>query len=518
MRWFMNAALRCTLAFFCLATQPLFASTQFQPVKQADRVIAAPDQRSTTLLRGHVPGWAASARDEGPTPGDTPVRLTFVLSRSPELQANFVQLLEDQQNASSPNYHQWLTPQEVGERFGPTQHDLDSLTAWLVSQGLTVIESAPSRVFVSVTGPASAVESALGTSFHTFSVNGGLHVSVTADPAIPSAFSSIVMSISGLSDPMIEPMYRVGGVVRMQSSSKISSDLSGGLSEGGPQPEITGSNGNHYIVPGDFATIFDLKPAYNTGVNGSGQKVAIIGRSRVLASDVAEFESLTGLPNNVPNSIIPTTGFDPGVATNGDQDEAILDVERVIGTAPGVQADLVVSSSSGGGIFTAAQYEVQSVLDPVMTISFGSCEVYAGPSAVNAWDTLFAQAASEGISVFVSSGDSAAATCDTQFAAPPVYQFLSINSICASSYATCVGGTELAEGSNAGYWSPSNGTGLASALSYIPEAAWNEPLRDNDCSLCGERWRRRSEYLCCEACVADRDRVFRPTVPGMFRI
>jgi pseudomonalisin len=479
----MNAALRFSFAFFCIAFQPLFAFSEAQPARQADRVIGAVDRRATTLLRGHVPVWVASARDEGATPADTPLRLTFVLSRSPELQTSFAQLLEDQQNPDSPSYHQWLTPQDVGERFGPTQHDVDALTAWLSSQGLTVLESAPSRVFVSVSGTASAVESALGTSFHTFNVNGRDRVSATVDPAIPSAFSAIVMSISGLSDPMIEPMHHVGGVMPMRSATKISSDLSGDLSSdlvaGQPLPELTSSTGSHYIAPGDFATIFDLKQVYNSGVNGAGQKVAIIGRSRVLASDVSSYESLAGLTTNLPNMIVPPTGVDPGVVTNGDEDEAILDVERVIGTAPGVQADLIVSGNSDGGIFTAAQYEVQSVVDPVMTISFGACEANAGPSSVNVWDTLFSQAASEGISVFVSAGDSAAAGCDTQFAAPPAYQFLSINYLCSSSYATCVGGTELVEGANAAqYWSSTN-TNFSSALSYIPEGAWNEPVGDS---------------------------------------
>jgi len=473
----MNAALRCT--FLCLAFQPLVAISEAQPARQADRVIAAADRRATTLLHGHVPAWVTSARDEGPTSADTPLRLTFVLSRSPELQSSFTQLLEDQQNPASPNYHHWLTPQEVGERFGPTQHDLDALTAWLVSQGLTVLERAPSRVFVTVNGAALAVENALGVSFHTFNIDGKHRVSTTVDPSIPSAFSAIVISISGLSDPMSEPMHRVAGVMQMRSVAKISSDLSDNLSndsfEGSVEPLLTASNGNHYIAPDDFSTIFDVKAVYNSGVNGAGQRVAVIGRSRVLASDVSSFETLAGIATNLPNTIVPPTGFDPGVVSSGDQDEAILDVERVIGTAPGTQVDLVVSSSSGGGIFTAAQYEVQSVLDPVMTISFGACEAYAGPSSVDSWDTLFSQAASEGISVFVSAGDSAAATCDAQFAAPPAYQFRSINYICASSYATCVGGTEFAEGANtAQYWSSTN-SNFSSALSYIPEGAWNEP-------------------------------------------
>jgi hypothetical protein len=455
--------IRCTFVLVCLAFQTALASTQSSSTVQADRVAAHPDLRATTLLRGHVPAWAVSATDRGAVAGDTSLRLTFVLSRSPELQASFTQLLADQQNPSSPSYHQWLTPQQVGERYGPTQHDVDGLTGWLGSQGLTVIETTPSRVFVNVVGPASTVASALATSFHTFNDNGKSRMSATVDPSVPTAFASLVTSISGLADTDIRPMHH--GQAMAQAVQ---------LQQNGVQPEYT--NGvNHYITPGDFATIFDLKPVYNAGYTGAGQRVAIIGRSRVASTDITGFEANTGLATNVPNVIIPTTGSDPGLTNDGDQVEATLDVERVIGTAPAVQADLVISSNSGGGLYAAASYEVETVLDPVMNISFGSCEFYAGASAVSQWDTLYSLAASEGISVFVSSGDTGAAGCDSNFAVPPVYQFASINFLCASSYVTCVGGTEFAEGANsAQYWSSTNGAGLASALGYIPEGAWNE--------------------------------------------
>jgi pseudomonalisin len=460
----MNSFVRCSFVFLCLVLLTVVASAQPRSAVQADRVGASPDLRATTLLRGHVPAWAVRANDQGAVPDDTSLRLTFVLSRSPELQASFTQLLADQQNPNSPSYHQWLTPQQVGERYGPTQHDLDVLTNWLGSQGLTVIETAPSRVFVSVVGPASTVAKALATSFHSFNDNGKSRMSATADPSIPAVFATIVSSISGLADTDIRPMHHVLAMPMAAESGSM-----------GDQPQYTTSNGAHYVTPGDFATVFDVKAVYSSGYTGAGQKVAIIGRSRVASADITEFETNTGLATNLPNVVIPPTGVDPGISGNGDQGEATLDVDRVIGTAPGVQADLVVSSSGSGGIFTAAQYEVQTLLDPVMTISFGSCEFLGGSSGVSQWDTLFSQAASEGISVFVSSGDSGAATCDADGVAPPAYQLLSINYICSSSYATCVGGTEFVEGANpTQYWSTANGAGLASALGYIPEGAWNE--------------------------------------------
>ncbi len=457
--------LRDPFVFLCLVFSAASTLAQSGPSTQANRVAVHPDLRATTRLQGHIPSWAVNANDQGAAPSDTPLRLTFVLSRSPELQASFDKLLADQQDPDSPRYHQWLTPQQVGEQYGPTQQDIESLTSWLDSQGFSGAEISPSRIFVTTTASASKAATALSTSFRYFNNDGKPHLSATVDPALPTAFASIVNSIAGLADIELRPMHHAEAVAAPSGQP-------------GFNPKYTiSSNGSHYVTPGDFSVIFDLKPVYSAGYTGTGQKVAIIGRSRVAASDITAFETNTGLATNVPNTIIPTAGLDPGLTGDGDQAEATLDVDRVIGTAPGVQADLVVSSSLGvhDGIFTAAAYEVQTLLDPVMTISFGSCEQYAGPSQVGLWDSLFSQAASEGISVFVSAGDSGAAGCNPQFASPPSYQVLNINYICASSYATCVGGTEFNEGANPlAYWSTTNSAGLVSALGYIPEGAWNE--------------------------------------------
>ncbi len=435
---------------------------------QADRVSAHPDLATATRLGGHVPGWATANGDRGRLPGTTPLRITLVLKRSDERQQAFELLLASQQDPASPDYHRWLTPQQVGNLYGPTQHDVDALVSWLAAKHLTVTEVAPSRVFVHATAPSSTLEDAFATSFHLFQVNGESRLANVTEPSLPTAFTPLVSAITGLADTPIRPMHGrpvVGSLGTAQTAAHA---------------EFTSSStGSHFVTPGDFAQIFDLQPIYNAGFNGAGQKIAIIGRSRVVATDISEFESQTGLAANAANTIIPPSGVDPGVTGDEDQLEATLDVGRVIGTAPGVQADLVVSGTSGGfnGIYVAAQYEVQTLLDPIMNISFGSCEVYSGASGVSLWDTLFAQAASEGISVFVSAADSGAATCDPQFAVPPAYQFRSINYICASSYATCVGATEFADTANPSlYWSATNGTGLTSALSYIPEGAWNDPV------------------------------------------
>ena len=433
-------------------------------ITQADRVTVQPESTASVRLAGHLPRWANPAADAGPVAAETSLHLTFVLSRAPQLQAAFTQLLADQQDPASPRYHQWLTPGQVGEFYGPTQHDIDALSAWLASRGLAPSEVSPSRIFLTVNGTASTVSAALSTSFHSFTFNGEPRLSITEDPALPVAFAAIVQSIDGLSDTPVLPMGRGQGM-----------PLSPSVQTGESQPRYT-VNGSHYVTPGDFAAIFDLNAAYNSGFTGASQRVAIIGRSRVVATDISEFEANTGLAANLPTTIVPGAGPDPGYPGGGDESEATMDVQRVLGTAPAAQADLVVLPNSGGGIFTAAQYEVNTLNDPIMNISFGSCEASAGSASVKSWDSLFSQAASQGISVLVCSMDSGAATCDTGFATAPASQQLSINSICASSYATCAGGTEFADAANPSlYWSSSNSSSCVSALGYIPEGAWNEP-------------------------------------------
>ena len=455
-----------------LATASLFVPRGF--AQSADLVVGRVEPNNRVLLTGHHPAWATAQNDVGAVPADVNLgQLELVLARTPQQQQAFDQLLKDQQDPTSPNYHQWLTPTEIGQRFGASQHDLDAITSWLQSQSLQLVSIANSRVRIQFSGPASAVANAFGAEMHYYSIDGEQRFSISAEPQIPAALAGIVKSIDGLYTVKIAPSHVMG-----TAQALVRSTAEG--SQGDVNPDFTGSTGVHYIFPADFAKIYDVN---NGSITGAGQTIAVIGRSRVYQPDIANFQSLAGLAQHAQTEIIPPNGIDPGPAASsggasGDQGEATLDVTRTTSIAPGATIDLVVSSNAGGGISIASEYVVDT--DPVpahiMTISFGACESATGAPGVSFWDSLFAQASAEGISVFVSSGDSAAAGCDTAFVTPPSSQFLSPNYICSSSHATCVGGTEFADAANPNqYWATSNGTNFVSALGYIPEGGWNDP-------------------------------------------
>ena len=454
--------LHVVLAILTLDGGALHAQTANQVTQEVDtaRVKALPN---------HHPQWANAGNDAGSVAPDKLLdQMTLVLARSPQQQLAFESFLEEQQNPGSPEYHHWLTPSEVGDRFGLSQQDVASVTAWLQSQGLHVNWTSPSRIFIGFGGTAADLSRALQTELHYYTVNGTQRVSVSSDPTIPEALVPAVKAIRGLYTIQERPLHRA---VSMQSDS----------------PLMNASGGSHFIVPADFATIYDL-PA---GVSGSGQSIGIVGRARTNFADFNNFrqKTETNFPN--PTEIVPTAfgGVDPGPAyttpqgtsvDTGDQSEATLDVMRAGSVAPFANLLLVVASVNSKGIDADMQYLVQTSPVPVqvITISFGDCESDAGRSGVAFWDNLFSQAASEGISSFVSSGDSGASGCDVSFQTPPSSpQPNSPNYICSSSYVTCVGGTEFNDTSNpSAYWNSSSGSNLSSALGYIPEGAWNEPL------------------------------------------
>ncbi|HSU18226.1 MAG TPA: S53 family peptidase [Acidobacteriaceae bacterium] len=439
------------------------------------RVTPGADFSARVQLAGHLPRWARTANETAQASASERLNVTVVLKRDAATQAAFEQLLADQQNPTSPLYHHWLTPSQVGSTFGIAPADLQSVESWLQSQGLRVDSVEPNGVLINASGSVADASSAFRTNFAHFRVGAETRLSATEEPSVPAALQAVIAGVHGLSQSSLHPQSKAT-VVTAGANVENNTQTSA-------RPQLTASDGSHYLTPNDFATIYDISPVYaagNTGatVSGKAQRIAIVGRSGVAATDISQFESMTGLPSAQPNTIVATGGVDPGVTKTGDQDEATLDVDRAMGTAPGAGIDLVVSADTKtvSGVYLAANYAINTLVDPILSISFGDCEANAGAQGVAAWDQLFSAAAAEGITVLVSSGDSGAAGCDGDSTNLPATQVASINYICSSSYATCVGGTQFADTTNAGsYWSSQNGSGQSSAVSYIPEGAWNEP-------------------------------------------
>jgi len=415
---------------------------------QTNRISANADLGPLTRLSGSIPTWAGAQNATTESADPLAVRrVRIILTRTPPVQAAFEKFLRDQQQPGSALYHQWLTPMQVGTLFGPTQTDVSVVTAWAVSQGLQLDSVTASRMIVELSGSNATLGSVFRVSFGDYLVQGAAHVALLNEPSIPTALAPIIAAVDGLSDEIdypvtAQPRLNVGGI--------------------------------HALLPGDVAAIYDFASVYsggNTGatIAGKPQHIAIIDDSAIATTDVGDYAAKSGITSYTFNSI-PLGG--PGMMVPGSAlFESTLDVERTVGTAPGAVTDLILDNNVG--LFAAIQYNVETLLDPVMSISLGACSSTAG----NPYDALFSAAAAEGITTLISSGDDGADSCQQPGATPPTTtQTRIINLFCDTDYVTCVGGTEFNDTANpSAYWSTTNGTGGESALGYIPEGAWNDP-------------------------------------------
>jgi pseudomonalisin len=452
-RGFGCAWLAGLFSVFCLFDFSLKAQAafDFDQVRAENRVSGTIDDNVRIRLRGNRHPLARAEYDTGRMPAETPLeRIMLSLASDPQQQQALEAMLRAQQDPQSPWFRKWLTPEEFGSRFGISDSDLQAVVSWLEGKGFRVEPVPPGRRVVVFGGNVGQVDAAFHAEMHTYRVNGELHHANAADPEIPAALANVIGGFVSLHDFASKPMH---------------------VSQG--RPEFT-SGGSHYLAPADFATIYDLSPLYASSTNATGYTLAIVGRSNINLSDVAAFRSTFGLQANAPKVIL-ATGSNPGLVS-GDQDEATLDVEWSGAVARNATVELVIAAStaSSDGVDLAAEYAVNQNLAPVVSVSFGSCEAALGAAGNQFLNALWQQAAAQGTSVFVSSGDSGAAGCDDP-SETTATGGLAVNGLCSSPYSTCLGGTEFNDTANpALYWSSSNSSTYGSALSYIPETVWNE--------------------------------------------
>ena len=406
--------------------------------------------------------------------------LKLVLTSSADQEAALQELMTQQQDKTSPNFHKWLTPEAFGASFGPAQADIAKVSAWLADEGMQVESVSKSGRIVTFTGSVAQVESAFHTEISHVTVEGEAHVANTlTDISIPAALSSVVGGIARLNDVFPKHVGNMAhaGTVQLDAAGNAAQNSS--QTPGGPTPFYGTATGTHYVTPGDAAVIYNTKPLTAAGIDGTGQTIAIIAQTNIDVADVQKFRSMFGLPKNDPQFVY--VDQDPGL--NGDDGEAYLDAEWGGSLAPNAQVKFIVSSPNyfSGGVDAAALYAVENNIGDIISLSYGGCEYNNGAVYTAYWNGLWEQAASQGQTVFVSSGDSGAAGCTSSSAtptpaSPPTGLQYSVNSLGSSAYNVAMGGSMFVDFNPATYWGATGGTTIPfiNALSYIPESPVNQ--------------------------------------------
>jgi subtilase family serine protease len=454
-----------------------------------DRIAGTIDSGHMVVLRNQIQRRALPQFDQGRVEPSLQLHVTLLTVASPGQVKALKQLLAEQQDPKSANFHKWLTPKQYADRFGLSHNDVQKTTAWLKSQGFSVDYVANGRNWIVFSGTASQIESALRTEIHRYNVNGKMHFANAAPPSIPAALSGIANGFRGLDDFRPRPSVRKA----LPRARNVRPDFYFN------DPDLAFPD---FAAPGDIAKMYN----FPSGIDGTGEKLAIVGQTDVYLADLVNFRSGFGLPAifsgctatsgvltscttsstaNFQYVLDLTTSSDPGVSLD-DLSEADLDLEWSAATVPGAQIIFVNSDN----VFTSYYYAIDNNIAPVISMSYGTCEFNDNfildptTGAPLADEMELMKANTEGITFINSSGDSGAAECDPPF--PPAVDVnnlanygLAVSYPASSPEVTGVGGTsipytDLEAGSS--FWSTTNGTYGQSVNSYITEGAWNDDV------------------------------------------
>ena len=434
------------------------AATAVAAQTPAPRIRSEVSNSAVSQLKATQQPLGAAELDAGRMPADTKLNgISIVFSRSAAQEADLQALLAAQQDPSSPQYHQWLSPEQFGARFGMAQSDIAKVQTWLQQQGFSIDSVARGGNMIRFSGTAGQVEQAFQTEMHYFKADGQTRYAPSTLLSVPAAIAPTVAAVRNLSDFRPRPMH-------------VS-----------PRRAFTSSqSGNVFFAPGDIAVTYDITPLYSAGVNGTGQSIAVIGQSAVLTSDIEAFENAAGIPVKDPVMVIVPGSGSSTVFSGGDEGESDLDIEWSGAIAQGATIDFVYTGSSTNfNAFDSIIYAIDEKIAPIISISYGACETALGTFSV---ETQLAQAAAQGQTVLAASGDQGSTACsgDTNGLTSAQQFALAVNYPASSQYVTGVGGTEISMAddvsTNSTYWIAQNTSNdvLTSAKTYIPEIVWND--------------------------------------------
>jgi subtilase family serine protease len=472
------------LLALCHFAQAAYAQSAVQivPDKAAVSSAASPtvgiDENHLTTLHGTIHILARPQFDRGPVADDFPMRRMLVMLNRPAGREATRQLfLREIHTQNSPRFHKWASPQEYGQQFGANDEDIQAVTAWLASHGFSVDRVTSSRTMIEFSGTAAQVRQALHVEIHQYAAAGRSFYANDREISVPQAIAARIRNFAPLNT------FQPTSYVASAGTAKLSRGLHGEA----PTYTLTANNAPFYaLAPEDFATQYDLGPVYNAGTDGSGQTIGIIGGTNLNLAIVNSYRQLFNLSGD--NTQVIVDGEDPGDGLTPNV-EALLDVELSGAIAPNATVNFYVA---GGQLFQnnlalAALRAVEDDQASVISLSYGTCEPLLGEAGNQLWTSLWEQAAAQGQTVLVASGDTGPGAClgdilvdengdEETFG-------LTANGLGSTPWNVSVGGSDFyysdyATGgtSIATLWSQTNDANLGSLKAPLPEQPWDSAL------------------------------------------
>jgi subtilase family serine protease len=482
-----------------LLAQPVASGS----TSEAPRVTQAVSNATLfTIPQSHL-AFVSKASSSTPLAATTKMNhLQLVLRPSALHSAELQLLISNQHNPKSTQFDKWLTPQQFGQQFGAADSDIAAVTSWLTAQGFTVNNVYPNKTQIDFSGTAAQVNQAFHTQENVYTINKVKHLSNASDISIPAALKSVVVGVMGLNDFHATSLAKKPTIAKWDASKKgfVAKNAAPTAPKGISQAITFNGGALRGLVPDDMATIYNVNGIRANGLTGAGVTIAVVEDGDMVPADWTNFVSVFNLgqyggtfsqinpapPSGTTNCLDPDAVF----GFNEDDTETLLDAEWSTAIAPGANIEVATcsdytadfepaTSNFFGGVFIAATNLINGSTRPdVISASYGYGEFFTDSASKTAIDLMWAQADAEGISVFVSTGDSGS---NPSFNGGVINGYAGNTAVDANSFATSpndtgVGGTDFADildGTTSKYFASTPDANGATALSYVPEIPWN---------------------------------------------
>lgn len=346
--------------------------------------------------------------------------------------ADLDNLLSAIYDPQSPQYHQYLTPDQFNTLFAPTPDTVQQVVTFLQSQGLTITNIASNNLFIDATGSVAQAQQAFQVQINNYTVGNTTFYANATAPSVPGSISPLISSIDGLNDSVqYHPLYqRLDAQTTARQQRRVSATTPSGYG------------------PKELAGAYDIKPLQDAVNSGDKQTVALFELDGYSTSDVQQYFQTynLGTPSITP---IQVDGFNspPGQGAI----EVELDIEVVAAVAPQAKQLVYEGPNTIQGLNDTYNKIVTDNKAQIVSISWGLCEASLGNAELQSLDNIFKQGATQGISFFAAAGDSGAYDCNDSN--------LAVDSPADDPYITGVGGTNLQLNNGA----------------YGSEAVWSNP-------------------------------------------
>jgi subtilase family serine protease len=411
---------------------------------------AARSSASSALARvGSAVRLPAGAANLGALPATQKLQLSIALQPSdPAALQAFATAVS---TPGSPDYRHYLTVPEFASRFGASDQQIAALRSSLKASGLSVGDTYANHLAIPVSGTAAQVENAFSTSLARVRLPGGrISYLNTSAPRLAPSVASAVVGVVGL-DGTVRDQSAIQrhstGLRRLgRSTSKADQPNVGPTGALPCQAAKDDAANNGGYTADTISSAYQFTSMYASGDQGAGQNVALFELQPYDPTDIATYQACYG--TTVPvNQVNVDGGPGPYQVGTSDDGEAALDIELAIATAPGATVTVYQAPNNGTGAIDMYNKIVSDNTSKVISSSWGSCEANhaaGGGAQIKAENNTFMEAATQGQTIFIASGDSGSAAC---YQGDHSNTSLSVQDPSAQPFATAVGGTTLFSGS-----------------------------------------------------------------------